>query len=62
MDREEEIRLIAYYIWEKDGGVHGRDIEHWLKAEAVWETRQKKMVVAMNNKAESKKVFKRNKR
>lgn len=36
MEREEEIGLIAYQIWEKEGRPHGRDLEHWLKAEAIW--------------------------
>lgn len=39
MGREEEIRLIAYKIWEEEGRPHGCDVEHWLKAEAVWEER-----------------------
>ena len=36
-DREEEIRLIAYRIWEEEVRPHGRDWEHWRKAEAIWE-------------------------
>lgn len=40
MDREQEIRLIAYRIWEEDECCHGHDIEHWLKAEAVWQEQQ----------------------
>ena len=36
-DREEEIRLIAYRIWEEEGRPHGRDWEHWRKAEGLWE-------------------------
>lgn len=39
-DREEEIRLIAYQIWEEEGRPHGRDLEHWRKAEAIWEEQQ----------------------
>jgi len=35
--REEEIRLVAYRIWEEEGCPHGRDLEHWRKAEAIWE-------------------------
>jgi hypothetical protein len=23
----------AYEIWHKEGGVHGRDLDHWLRAE-----------------------------
>ena len=36
-DREEEIRLIAYRIWEEEGRPHGRDLEYWQKAEEIWE-------------------------
>ena len=36
-DREEEIRLIAYRIWEEEGRPHGHDLEHWRNAEAIWE-------------------------
>jgi len=39
-DREEEIRLIAYRIWEEEGRPHGRDWEHWRKAEAIWQKQQ----------------------
>ena len=41
MGREEEIRIIAYRIWEEDGYCHGRDIEHWLRAEVIWEEKNK---------------------
>jgi hypothetical protein len=37
MEREEEIRLIAYSLWVREGFPHGRAVEHWLKAEAIWE-------------------------
>ncbi len=37
MEREEEIRLIAYKIWEEDGCPHGCDVEHRQKAETLWE-------------------------
>lgn len=35
MQHNEEIRLIAYRIWEEQGRPDGRDLEHWLKAEAI---------------------------
>ena len=38
--REEEIRQIAYGIWEADGQPEGRDLEHWSKGEAIWQERQ----------------------
>ena len=47
MGREDEIRLIAYSIWEQEGRCDGRDCEHWLKAEVIWEENQ-------NNRTASK--------
>jgi hypothetical protein len=41
MAREDEIRIIAYTIWEEEGCPNGRDCEHWSRAEAVWEQKQK---------------------
>jgi hypothetical protein len=40
MYHDEEIRLIAYRIWEEEGHPQGLDLEHWFKAEAIWEERQ----------------------
>jgi hypothetical protein len=41
MGRGDEIRLIAYSIWEEEGCPDGRDSEHWLRAEAIWEENRK---------------------
>lgn len=30
----EFVRVRAYYLWEGDGRGHGRDLEHWFRAEA----------------------------
>ena len=35
MEREDEIRLIAYNIWQEEGCFDGRDCEHWFRAEAM---------------------------
>jgi len=40
MGREDEIRSIAYTIWQEEGCCDGRDIEHWYRAEVIWEERQ----------------------
>jgi hypothetical protein len=40
MVREDEIRLIAYKIWEEEGCLNGHDYEHWFRAEAIWDQRQ----------------------
>ena len=37
MHHEEEIRLMAYRMWEDQGRQDGRDVEQWLKAEAMWQ-------------------------
>jgi hypothetical protein len=42
MDREEGIRIIAYHIWEQEGrNCHGSDVEHWLKAETLWQSQNR---------------------
>lgn len=62
MEREEEIRLIAYRIWEEEGCYHGRDVEHWLKAEAIWEEKQKGEPISLNVKTEPKRIPKQRKK
>jgi hypothetical protein len=42
MGREDEIRVIAYTIWEEDGCCEGHDVEHWLMAETIWQGKQSK--------------------
>ena len=32
-DQENAIRERAYALWEADGCVDGRDLDHWLRAE-----------------------------
>ena len=44
MDREEEIRLIAYSIWEDDDCCDGHHLEHWLKAERIWQEQKSSQV------------------
>ena len=41
MGREEEVKTLAYRIWEEEGCCDGHDFDHWLKAEVIWEDRQK---------------------
>ena len=57
MGREDEIRLIAYSIWEEESCPDGRDCEHWFKAEAIWEEQNKK-AAAKSAKTESKQPVK----
>ena len=42
MAREDEIKLIAYQLWEEEGCPPGRDGEHWYRAEVIWQEKQPK--------------------
>jgi hypothetical protein len=53
MGREEEIKLIAYKIWEEERCVDGHDCEHWFRAEAIWEQQQKQKVGKQSTKAKA---------
>ena len=44
MAREDEIRLIAYNIWQEEGCCDGQDVDHWLRAEVIWEQQAGPMV------------------
>ncbi len=35
MNREDEIRKVAYELYERSGMIPGRDEENWLKAEKI---------------------------
>jgi Protein of unknown function (DUF2934) len=71
MGREDEIRLVAYRIWEEEGCPNGRDCEHWYRAEAIWGQEQNPEMtspqsstelsadVSADNSAESKPAPKR---
>jgi hypothetical protein len=36
IDRDAEIRELAYRLWQEEGCPQGYDVQHWLKAEAIW--------------------------
>jgi Protein of unknown function (DUF2934) len=58
MGREDEIRLIAYSIWEEENCPDGCDCEHWFRAETIWEVQNEK-ASAKSAKTESKQPVKR---
>jgi len=62
MGREDEIRVIAYSIWEEEGFCDGHDCEHWLKAEVVWEEKQKDEAASRETKTKSKQTTKQGKK
>lgn len=62
MGREDNIRLIAYSIWEQEGCPNGKDCEHWLKAESVWQGKQRNATASRDTEAKSEETAKRGKR
>jgi hypothetical protein len=36
IDRDEEIRQLAYRLWQESGCPNGSDLQHWLKAQEIW--------------------------
>ena len=54
MEREDEIRAIAYRIWEEGGRRDGQDFDCWLTAEAIWNAQQKNKTGSTGDEAESK--------
>ena len=58
MVKEDEIRTIAYRLWEQEGCCDGHDCEHWLKAEVIWKEKQKINVLSIDTNTKSKTVTK----
>ena len=59
MGREDEIRIIAYNLWEVEGCLNGRDCEHWFRAELIWEQQQKQKAVAKRTETGPKRAARR---
>jgi hypothetical protein len=55
MDRENDIRIIAYHIWEAEGCPDGRDCEHWVQAELIWDVNNKKKTAPARTVSASRK-------
>ncbi len=54
MGREDEIKLIAYTIWEEEGCIDGHDCEHWYRAEVIWQQQQEEKTKAAKQETKSK--------
>ena len=37
INRDEEIRQVAYRYWQEEGCQNGAELQHWLKAEVIWQ-------------------------
>ncbi|MBI2858219.1 MAG: DUF2934 domain-containing protein [Chloroflexi bacterium] len=62
MGREDEIRAIAYRIWEEEGRCDGNDLEHWSKAEAIWGEKRKTEAASVDTGAKSKQTTKQDRK
>jgi hypothetical protein len=62
MGREDEIRVIAYRIWEEEGCCDGHDCEHWLKAEVIWQGKQNDETAATDTRVKSGQTAKQDKK
>jgi Protein of unknown function (DUF2934) len=40
VQKDDAVRSIAYRVWEEEGCPEGRALDHWLKAEALWNEEQ----------------------
>lgn len=36
MNRDDEVRQLAYRLWQDEGCPDGQELQHWLKAETIW--------------------------
>jgi hypothetical protein len=58
MEQEDEIRLIAYSIWEEEGCLDGHHIEHWIQAEEIWKKKQVPVALPEESNSGSKQAVK----
>jgi len=40
-ERDEQVRELAYRIWQEEGYPYGQEVHHWLKAEAIWQEKHR---------------------
>ncbi len=59
MDYYDEIAKVAYDIFEREGMVHGRHVDHWVEAEIIVTTRYRDDDKAGQNDAEVSKPKKK---
>jgi hypothetical protein len=59
MDKEREISLIAYNLWQEGNCSHGQDCDHWMQAELIWEGQQKPPASVIRNKTKATQTSKK---
>ena len=51
VDRDAEIRELAYRFWQEEGYPHGYEVQHWLKAEAIWQEKHRPKIKPKQSKS-----------
>ena len=49
MVTEDQIKTLAYTIWEEEGRPDGRDLEHYLRAKKLLEEREAKQALELTS-------------
>jgi DUF2934 family protein len=50
VERDAEIRELAYRIWQEEGYPSGHAVQHWLKAEAIWQEKHRPKIKPKQSK------------
>jgi hypothetical protein len=50
VERDAEIRELAYRIWQEEGYPYGHEVQHWLKAEAIWQEKHRPKIKPKQSK------------
>jgi hypothetical protein len=50
-DRDEEVRQLAYRLWQEAGCPNGTDVQHWLKAQELWQENHRPKIRTKPSKA-----------
>ncbi len=47
MNKDKEVRELAYNIWEQEGRPQGKDVEHYLRAKSILEESERKRILEL---------------
>ena len=47
MITDDQIRTLAYTIWEEEGRPEGKDLEHYLRAKKILEEQEAKRIIEL---------------
>ena len=50
IERDAEIRELAYRIWQEEGYPYGQEVQHWLKAESIWREKHRPKIKPKQSK------------